>query len=153
MKWLITGGCGFLGTALIARLRRDGGHRIRVFDNLSVGRLDDLERVTMYSVTRPESWADGEDSFADETAPVQVVVGDITNAEQIQAAMVDVEVVVHLAAATGVMPSIADPVEDCHTNVIGTLNTLNAARLRGTRGFVFASSGAPLCFYDERIVV
>ena len=143
MKWLITGGCGFLGTALIARLRQDGGHQIRVFDNLSVGRLGDLEPVTDYAVVQPESWTDGQ-SFAGEHEPVQVVIGDITDSAAICAAMADVEVVVHLAAATGVIPSIEDPLADCRSNVIGTLNTLEAARLSGAKGFVFASSGAPL---------
>lgn len=37
MNWLITGGCGFLGTALIQRLLQQGGHAIRVLDNLCIG--------------------------------------------------------------------------------------------------------------------
>jgi UDP-glucose 4-epimerase len=54
----------------------------------------------------------------------------------------DVDVVVHLAANTGVAPSIADPRFDCSTNVIGTFNYLEGARCAGVRRFVFASSGA-----------
>ena len=42
MNWLITGGCGFLGTALIRSLEEEGGHGIRVVDNLTVGDRDDL---------------------------------------------------------------------------------------------------------------
>ncbi len=45
MNWLITGGCGFLGTSLIQRLLQTGGHSIRVLDNLSVGTRDDLGLV------------------------------------------------------------------------------------------------------------
>ena len=44
-KWLITGGCGFIGTALIKKLVRDGRHWIRVLDNLSFGSREDLARV------------------------------------------------------------------------------------------------------------
>jgi UDP-glucose 4-epimerase len=54
------------------------------------------------------------------------------------------DVVVHLAANTGVQPSIANPLRDCQTNVIGILNCLEAARHGGVRRFVFASSGAPI---------
>src|SRR5262249_36747261 len=52
--------------------------------------------------------------------------------------------VVHLAANPGVGPSVADPRADCVTNVIGTLNYLEACRHAGVRRFVFASSGAPV---------
>ena len=44
-KWLITGGCGFIGTNLVKKLVEEGGHFIRVLDNLSVGTRQDLERV------------------------------------------------------------------------------------------------------------
>jgi len=49
MNWLITGGCGFLGTSLIARLVAESGHNIRVIDNLSVGTKKDLSNVCSYS--------------------------------------------------------------------------------------------------------
>lgn len=45
MNFLITGGCGFLGTALISRLVSEGEHRVRVLDNLSVGTRQDLATV------------------------------------------------------------------------------------------------------------
>jgi UDP-glucose 4-epimerase len=54
-----------------------------------------------------------------------------------------VDVIVHLAANTGVGPSVEDPRADCLANVIGTLNYLEAARHNGIKRFVFASSGAP----------
>ena len=54
------------------------------------------------------------------------------------------DVIVHLAANTGVAPSVEDPRADCQTNVIGTLNMLEAARHAQVGRFVFASSGAPL---------
>lgn len=48
-NFLITGGCGFIGTSLIKNLISEGGHYIRVLDNLSVGTRDDLERVCKVS--------------------------------------------------------------------------------------------------------
>ncbi len=139
MKWLITGGCGFVGSALATRLEAGGDHRLRVFDNLSVGRLEDLTRLGVAARRRV-----GPTSFPRSGEPVQVVVGDVTDREQVAAAAAGADVIVHLAAATGVMPSIADPVSDCHSNVLGTLYALEAARIQGVGHFVFASSGAPL---------
>lgn len=49
MNWLITGGCGFLGTSLIRHLVAEGGHKIRVVDNLSVGTRDDLAAVSQFN--------------------------------------------------------------------------------------------------------
>jgi UDP-glucose 4-epimerase len=54
------------------------------------------------------------------------------------------DVIVHLAANTGVAPSVENPRADCQTNVIGTLNYLEAARTNNVSRFVFASSGAPV---------
>ena len=50
----------------------------------------------------------------------------------------------HLAANTGVAPSVDDPIYDCKSNVLGTLNLLECARIGGIDRFVFASSGAPI---------
>ena len=54
MNWLITGGCGFLGTALIKRLLQQGGHPIRVLDNLSTGTREDLALVAEYRELKGE---------------------------------------------------------------------------------------------------
>ncbi|MEX2482665.1 MAG: NAD-dependent epimerase/dehydratase family protein, partial [Gammaproteobacteria bacterium] len=136
--WLITGGCGFIGRSLIARLLAAGtpaGH-IRVFDNLSVGTLDDLRGVVAV--------AEGPASWAADAAGCEVVVGDIREREAIARAAQGADVIVHLAACTGVQPSVEDPLFDCETNVTGTVNGLEAARAAGVKRFVFASSGAPL---------
>ena len=132
MKWLVTGGCGFIGTSLIQSLLSKGGNRIRVVDNLSVGTREDLGRVCTFS----------EEGCAD--AAVELVVGDILDEKLALTAAKDVDVIVHLAANTGVLPSIEDPRGDCQINVLGTLNYLEAARKRQVKRFVFASSGAPL---------
>lgn len=136
--WLITGGCGFIGTSLIAALAGAGEMRVRVVDDCSVGTPDDLARVAAFRETAPCD-------MADVIAPgVELVRGDIRDADLALAAARGAEVVVHLAANTGVAPSVENPRLDCETNVLGTLNYLEAARAGGARRFVFASSGAPV---------
>jgi UDP-glucose 4-epimerase len=75
-------------------------------------------------------------------SPVELVVGDILDEELALWAAQGVDVIVHLAANTGVAPSVEDPRSDCLANVVGTLNYLEAARRGGASRFVFASSGA-----------
>lgn len=136
MNWLITGGCGFIGRALISSLAEDTP--VRVFDNLSVGLVEDLEALG--PVMRREPGA----HMATWSAGVELVVGDIRNAQEIAAAARNADVLIHLAANTGVFPSVQDPRFDCETNVLGVLNALEACREQKVGRLVFASSGAPL---------
>lgn len=136
MNWLITGGCGFIGTALIRDLVAEGGHGIRVLDNLTVGDRDDLGAVCDFAE------ANGSGPFP--SSGVELVVGDILDEPLAREVARGADVIVHLAANTGVEPSVRDPRKDCVTNVIGVLNYLEAARHEGVGRFVFASSGAPL---------
>lgn len=138
MNWLVTGGCGFIGRALITSLLAEGGHRIRVIDNLTVGSQDDLELVG--AVMRK----DLADLSADWDECLVLAEGDIRNAADMSKAAQGADIVVHLAANTGVFPSVQDPRFDCETNVFGVLNTLEACREHGVARMVFASSGAPL---------
>jgi UDP-glucose 4-epimerase len=140
-KWFVTGGCGFIGLALTRNiLECFPEDRIRIFDNLSVGSVEDLSQTARYSEVTPQDLVGGE--MAGERC--ELVIGDIREAELLACACQDADVVVHLAASTGVPQSVANPVEDCMSNVIGTLNALEAARLNNIRRFVFASSGAPV---------
>jgi UDP-glucose 4-epimerase len=75
---------------------------------------------------------------------LELIVADILDRDAMLRATRGTDVVVHLAANTGVEPSVRDPHADCVTNVLGTLNCLEAARHAGVGRFVFASSGAPL---------
>ncbi|TXS90850.1 NAD-dependent epimerase/dehydratase family protein [Parahaliea maris] len=135
MNWLITGGCGFIGRSLVARLLANEGYSIRVYDNLSVGTLADLGDVTEFEVVaRAARWG----------SKVEVIRSDISDFEALVRAAEGADVIVHLAANTGVAPSVEDPRSDCETNVLGTLNVLEAARALGKPKVVFASSGAPL---------
>jgi UDP-glucose 4-epimerase len=74
----------------------------------------------------------------------ELVVADILNASLALKLCKDIDVIVHLAANTGVAPSVENPRMDCETNVLGTLNYLEAARHCKVPRFVFASSGAPV---------
>ena len=139
-NWLITGGCGFIGTNLIRRLGTDGGVAVRVLDNLSVGTLEDLRCVTGSVDTLPPDAA----SFPSPKAGrCQFVEGDIIDDALALRAAEGMDVIVHLAANTGVGPSVEDPRSDCLVNVIGTFNHLEAARHHKVPRFIFASSGAP----------
>lgn len=142
MNWLITGGCGFLGTALIRSLVEEGGHDIRVIDNLSVGNREDLGTACQFSETAASEVAPLSSNHG-QTA-VELVEGSILDEELAIRASEGADVVVHFAANTGVAPSVADPRWDCKTNVLGTFNYLEASRLNGVGRFVFASTGAPL---------
>jgi UDP-glucose 4-epimerase len=140
VTWLITGGCGFLATSLIARLREHGAPGIRVIDNMAVGQREDLAACAPV-VELP---ADSQPARPEPGGPVQLVRGDVRDADLMRRLCESVDVVVHLAASTGVIPSLEDPRRDLEVNVVGTLNCLEAARRSGVTRFVFASSGAAL---------
>lgn len=140
-RWLITGGCGFIGTNLVERLVGEGA-RVRVFDDLTVGTRDSLAAVAEFEdVSHGADWGDR----------VQLFEGDIRRPAEILEAARGADVVVHLAASTGVPQSVADPMHDCTSNIVGLLNTLEAARLGEVPRFVFASSGAPAGEVDPPI--
>jgi UDP-glucose 4-epimerase len=136
VNWLVTGGCGFIGVALVRSLVDEGGHAVRVVDNLAVGTREDLAAVCEFVE------ASSADIGPMNSAPVELVVGDILDEDLALRAAEGADVIVHLAANTGVAPSVEDPRSDCLANVIGTLNYLEAARHNDAKKFVFASSGA-----------
>ena len=139
MNWLVTGGCGFIGVALVRSLSSEGGHAVRVVDNLSVGTREDLGAVCKFVEASP-----ADVGAVASGSPVELVVGDILDEELALRVCEGADVIVHLAANTGVAPSVEDPRADCLANVIGTLNYLESARRNGARRFVFASSGATI---------
>lgn len=141
MRYLITGGAGFVGSNLIASLLAEDGadHRILVLDNFSASTPDALAAALPAHAAPVAAPGDGWSG----NAPVRVRQGDIRDREAMTRACEGADVVVHLAANTGVGPSVADPRADCEANVIGTLNMLEGARAAGVGRVVFASSGAP----------
>ncbi|MBM3132931.1 MAG: NAD-dependent epimerase/dehydratase family protein [Chloroflexi bacterium] len=122
MNVLITGGCGFVGVNLVIYLSQKG-YRTRILDDLSTARPDYVQ--VLRSAGSPE-----------------VIVGDIRDGDIMNRALEKMEAVVHLAACTSVIESVENPKRFWDINVSGTLNVLEACRLRGVDRFVFASSNA-----------
>jgi UDP-glucose 4-epimerase len=132
---LITGGCGFIGLNLIEYILQQSNYEanIRVIDNLSVGRKSDLQKIIdIKEIHNPKNSPIG----------VELLEGNIRNPEVCNVAMAGIDNVIHLAANTGVQPSIKNPEFDFETNTIGTFNLLVAARNNKVNKFIFASSGA-----------
>jgi UDP-glucose 4-epimerase len=121
VKVLITGGCGFIGTNLISRLAPFGDIEVRVFDNESMGKRAHL------------------DGFAGE-----FIHGDMRDRREVANAVAGVDAVVHLAADTRVMDSIADPQFNFAVNVEGGFNLLEAMRAHGVERLVNASTGGAI---------
>lgn len=125
--YLVTGGAGFIGshitTALVQR-----GDRVRVLDDYSSGRDQNLAHLT---VGAPGSGA-----------PVEVLRGDVVDAEVCHRAVVGARGIFHEAAQVSVPGSVEDPVRSYDVNVNGTLRLLEAARAAGVKRFVFAASSA-----------
>ena len=123
---LITGGCGFIGINLVKYLT-DRGYQLRILDNLSVGREENLRKLQ------------GQDSRLLSTG---LIKGDIRDPDIVSQAVKGMEAVVHLAAHTGVVESLKNPREQWDINVNGTHNLLEACRQNGVAKFIFASSNA-----------
>ncbi|TET51457.1 MAG: NAD-dependent epimerase/dehydratase family protein [Anaerolineales bacterium] len=117
MRFLVTGGGGFLGAALVNRLIKDG-HQVRVIDDLSAGDPARLDEAVLF--TR----------------------GDVADRPKLWTLLQDVDCVYHLAARVSVSESIHYPREYNEVNVGGTVSVMEAMRDAGVRRVVFASSGA-----------
>ena len=118
--YLVTGGAGFIGSNIVERLVQSG-ERVRILDNFSTGKRDNIV------------------AFKDE---VEVVEGDIADLSVCHKAVSEVEYVMHQAALPSVPRSIRDPIASNRSNVVGTLNMLQAAKEAGVKRFVYASSSS-----------
>lgn len=136
MKWLITGGCGFIGSNLIKNILTSGADDIRVIDNLSIGSPDFLQDTYGFRLYEPKDHIRSIDGL-------DIISGDILDKDLALRSAQGADIIVHLAANCGVESSIADPIFDCDTNVKGTLNYLEASKRNKISRFIFASSGAP----------
>jgi len=147
VRILITGGCGFIGTNLVDYLLKLGVQFIRIVDNLSVGKKEYLETTLReydnYEVCQKEDKIVYKFENSLNTI-VELFEGDIRDERVTLHSTEGIDVVIHLAAQSGVFPSIEDPKYSLEANVIGTFNFLEGARKNKVKKFIFASSGAPL---------
>jgi UDP-glucose 4-epimerase len=119
---LVTGGAGFIGSNLTEALLKKG-HQVRVLDNFSTGKRENLLFDKGYS------------SF-------EVTEGDICDPAVCHEAMKGIEYVYHEAALPSVQRSVEDPLASNAVNVEGTLNVLIAARDAGAKRMIYASSSS-----------
>lgn len=117
MKALVTGGAGFIGSNIVRHLLAEG-ITVTVLDNLFSGHEENLAPYPQ----------------------VELIRGDVRDKTAVERAMRDTTIVFHLAASVGNKRSIDHPLDDSETNVLGTINVLEAARRGGVRKVVFSSS-------------
>ena len=117
---LITGGAGFIGSHLSDTLL-DQGYAVRILDNLSTGKLENLRM---------------------DHSGLEFMLGSVADAQVVAKAIEGCQAVVHLAAVASVQASVDDPVGTHQANFIGTLNVCEAMRIAGLKRIVFASSAA-----------
>jgi nucleoside-diphosphate-sugar epimerase len=122
VRYLVTGGAGFIGSNLVAALTA-AGERVRVLDNLATGRWAHLEGIPQQSL-------------------IERIEGDIRDAEAVARAAAGVEVVLHQAALGSVPRSVDTPTESDAVNTNGTVTVLDVARRQGVRRVVFAASSS-----------
>jgi len=133
---LITGGAGFVGLNLLDYLLKLDRYKVIVLDNLSYGNLSLLKKIIT------ENRATYSENITDNVSVI-FCKRDIRD-ENLDNIFKRCDYVVHLAAQTGVIPSIGDPFKDAEINVLGTLNLLNYSVKYEIKRFVFSSSAAPL---------
>jgi UDP-glucose 4-epimerase len=118
---VVTGGAGFIGSALVRGILANGAQRVTVIDNLLTGRESNLSEVA---------------------SSVDLHSIDIRDFDALTSAMRGAKTVFHLAAIPSVPRSIEDPVLCHEVNINGTFNVLNAARQVGVRRLVYAASSS-----------
>jgi len=119
---LVTGGAGFIGSHLVDRLV-NGGYSVRVIDNLSGGRLENLKRPL-------------------EANTIKLIIGDLKDPQATLRAIEGVDVVFHFAANPEVRVSTTNPEIHFNENVVATFNLLEAMRKKNVKELVFASSSS-----------
>jgi nucleoside-diphosphate-sugar epimerase len=120
MRYLVTGGAGFIGSNTVDELVRRG-HNVVVLDDLSSGKAENLAGVK---------------------GKIQFIQQSITNLDSLREVCRGVDYVMHLGARTSVPRSVIDPLETNRVNVDGTLNVLVAARDAKVKRVVFAGSSS-----------
>jgi len=125
MKYLVTGGAGFIGSHIVSALLKQGAF-VRVLDNFSTGKHENIEDLTHRF--------DGN--------PLEVIEGDIRDASRVGEAVRGIDIIFHEAAFVSVPQSMDEPLECFDVNVAGTSLLFDVARKAGVRRAVVASSAA-----------
>lgn len=125
MKYLVTGGGGFIGSHIVETLLEQG-ESVRVLDNFSTGKRENLEVLrAQFGVSR-----------------LEIIEGDVRNAARVGEAVRGVEVIFHEAAFVSVPQSMKEPQACFDVNIMGTSLLFEAARRAGVRRAAVASSAA-----------
>jgi UDP-glucose 4-epimerase len=135
---LITGGAGFVGVNLVQHLLATRQYKITIIDNLSTGNFELLKEIVA------GIGGEVEEQFSTDAQKVCFYKVDILDRDDVAKILKGQHLIVHLAAQTGVMPSLKDPHYDASINVFGTLNLLAAAAENQIQRFIFSSSAAPV---------
>ncbi|MGD0709909.1 MAG: SDR family oxidoreductase [Bacteroidales bacterium] len=122
MKAVVTGGCGFIGSHMVDRLLKEG-FEVVVIDNLSTGRLFNLE----HHKSNPK---------------LNIQIADISDFDSILPYFKDVDWVFHLAALADIVPSIEKPLEYHTANVDGTINVLECSKINKVKRLIYAASSS-----------
>ncbi len=120
MKVIVTGGAGFIGSHLVDHLINEG-HDVKVLDNLSTGQLKNLNKSE---------------------SKIEFINVDLSKNENLQDIFKNTDWVFHLAGLADVVPSIMEPKKYFNSNVLGTLNVLEASRKNNIKSFVYAASAS-----------
>jgi nucleoside-diphosphate-sugar epimerase len=129
-RYLVTGGAGFIGSHLVEELLRRG-ERVRIVDNFSTGKRDNVEAATAAAVS----------SRGSASSP-EIVTGDLAEDGAAQRAVEGIDFVLHQAAIPSVPRSVKDPVTSNRANIDATLNILVAARDAKVKRLVYAGSSS-----------
>src|SRR5260370_40139813 len=121
MRYLVTGGAGFIGSNTVDEFVRRG-HSVVVLDDLSSSKEENVNEIRN---------------------KITLIKGSITDIEIVRKAMHEADYVLHLAARTSVPRSVKDPIETNKINIAGTINVLVAAKELKVERVVFAAASSP----------
>jgi UDP-glucose 4-epimerase len=124
MKYLVTGGAGYIGSHIVDELLKRN-QKVIAYDNMSAGQFEFISNAIK------------NDNF-------QFIHGDILDFEKLKLAMNGVDCVYHMAANADIRAGFKDPSLDLNQNIVGTFNVLEAMRQNSARKIIFASSSAVL---------
>ena len=125
MQYLVTGGAGFIGSHIVQTLLEQGAS-VRVLDNFSTGKRENLEALT----------------HRFDSNQLEILEGDVRDASHVAKAVRDVEIIFHEAAFVSVPQSMQEPQTCFDVNIMGTSLLFDSARQAGVRRAVVASSAA-----------